>query len=94
MFMKLLILGASGGCGKWLVQLAHERGHLVRVIVRPTTLTDGAPVGSVINTDYYGLFTNITRGTVAKWILDTVEQPGPFKDHGPMICSKKNGSVV
>ena len=35
--MKLLILGASGGCGRWAVRLAHNRGHSLRVVVRPRT---------------------------------------------------------
>jgi uncharacterized protein YbjT (DUF2867 family) len=35
--MNLLILGASGGCGQWLVRLARERGHQVRALVRPAT---------------------------------------------------------
>ena len=35
--MKLLILGASGGCGRWTVRLARERGHSVRVVVRDST---------------------------------------------------------
>ena len=36
--MKLLVLGASGRCGKWIVKLALERGHEVRSLVR-----DGTP---------------------------------------------------
>ncbi|MEM6785146.1 MAG: NAD(P)H-binding protein [Bacteroidota bacterium] len=36
--MKLLVLGASGGCGQWLCRLATERGHTVRALVR-----DGTP---------------------------------------------------
>lgn len=35
--MKLLILGASGGCGSWICKLALERGHRVRALVRPST---------------------------------------------------------
>lgn len=35
--MKLLILGASGGCGRWLVKLAVERGHQVCAIIREET---------------------------------------------------------
>ena len=35
--MNLLVLGASGGCGRWLVRLARERGHHVRALVRPKT---------------------------------------------------------
>jgi uncharacterized protein YbjT (DUF2867 family) len=34
--LKLLVLGASGGVGQWLVRLAAERGHEVTALVRPT----------------------------------------------------------
>src|SRR5499426_1099921 len=42
--MKLIVLGASGGCGRWLGQLAAERGHQVTALVRPNT-TFVAPAG-------------------------------------------------
>ena len=32
--MRILVLGASGGCGRWLVRLATERGHQVTALVR------------------------------------------------------------
>ena len=35
--MKLLLLGASGGCGRWVARLAGERGHEVTAVVRPET---------------------------------------------------------
>lgn len=35
--MKLLVLGASGKCGNWIVKLALDRGHQVRVVVREET---------------------------------------------------------
>lgn len=35
--MKLLVLGASGGCGRWICRLATDRGHEVRALVRPST---------------------------------------------------------
>src|SRR5262245_12160897 len=34
--MKLLVLGASGRCGRWVTQLAAARGHQVTALVRPT----------------------------------------------------------
>jgi uncharacterized protein YbjT (DUF2867 family) len=38
--MKILVLGASGGIGRWVVRLAAERGHEVRALVRPTARFD------------------------------------------------------
>ena len=38
--MNLLVLGASGGCGRWICRLAAERGHHVRALVRPETAFD------------------------------------------------------
>lgn len=35
--MKLLVLGASGRCGRWVVRLAAGRGHHVCVVVRPSS---------------------------------------------------------
>lgn len=42
--MRLLILGASGGCGRWATRLAASGGHDVTAIVRPSTTYD-APAG-------------------------------------------------
>ena len=42
--MKLLILGASGATGRWLVTLAAQAGHDVTALVRPSTPFD-APTG-------------------------------------------------
>ncbi len=42
--MNLLVLGASGGCGRWLVRLAAERGgHAVTALVRPSTPFEAPP---------------------------------------------------
>ncbi len=43
--MRLVVLGASGGCGGWAVKLAAKRGHQVRAVVRrgsDCALPDGA----------------------------------------------------
>lgn len=41
--MKMLVLGASGGCGRWLVELAQARGHKVTALVRPSTAYEAPP---------------------------------------------------
>lgn len=41
--MRLLILGASGGCGQWLMRLAAERNHDVTALVRPTATIGALP---------------------------------------------------
>jgi uncharacterized protein YbjT (DUF2867 family) len=33
--MRLLVLGPTGGCGRWVVRLAAARGHDVTALVRP-----------------------------------------------------------
>jgi uncharacterized protein YbjT (DUF2867 family) len=35
--MKILVLGASGACGQWVVKLAQQRGHDVTAVVRPSS---------------------------------------------------------
>lgn len=46
--MKLLVLGASGGCGRWVVRLAAQRGHGVRAFVRPGSRTEDHEAVEVI----------------------------------------------
>lgn len=41
--MKLLVLGASGRCGRWVTRLAAERGHQVKVLVRPAAVFEAIP---------------------------------------------------
>ena len=38
--MKLVVLGASGGCGRELARQAHARGHSVTAVVRPSSHVD------------------------------------------------------
>ncbi len=41
--MNLVILGASGGCGKHLVELAAKRGHHVTAVARPSSKLEVPP---------------------------------------------------
>jgi uncharacterized protein YbjT (DUF2867 family) len=34
---NLLVLGASGACGRWVVQMGEERGHRITAVVRSST---------------------------------------------------------
>jgi len=35
--MKILVLGASGGIGKWVVKLAHQKGFKVTAVIRSSS---------------------------------------------------------
>src|SRR5215213_4747515 len=41
--MKLLVLGASGATGSWLVRVAAQAGHQVTALIRPSTPFDAPP---------------------------------------------------
>ena len=41
--MKLVVLGASGGCGKHLVDLAAKKGHVVRAVTRASSKLEVLP---------------------------------------------------
>lgn len=69
------------------MESTFEKTSLDWLTVRPVTLRDGAPARKVKTIDYYGLTKNISRGDVAKWMLDAAEQPVPFSDRKPMIGS-------
>lgn len=52
--MRMLVLGASGGCGRWVTRLAHAEGHEVTALVRSGTRFAGPDgvdvrVGSAID---------------------------------------------
>lgn len=41
--MKIVVLGASGGCGQHLVQLGAQRGHQVTAVSRPSSKLEVPP---------------------------------------------------
>ena len=49
--MKLLVLGASGGVGRWLTRFAVDGGHEVTAVVRSTTTFDAPATVRVIRGD-------------------------------------------
>lgn len=67
------------------MESTFEKTPLDWMVVRPVTLKDGAPTGKVEMINHYGLTKSITRGDVAKWMLDSAEQPVPFSAKTPMI---------
>lgn len=55
--MKLIVLGASGRCGGWAVQIARERSHEVTAVIRPDSLYEPPPgvalaEGEVLDPDF------------------------------------------
>ena len=56
---NLLVLGASGACGRWVVQLGQERGHHITAVVRSVAKYEGPQgiqviEGNVLDADSVG----------------------------------------
>ena len=49
--MRTLVLGASGGVGRWLAALAAENGHDVRAVVRESATYEPPPGVEVVRGD-------------------------------------------
>jgi uncharacterized protein YbjT (DUF2867 family) len=69
------------------MERTFERSGVDWVAVRPTRLVDGPPTGRVARAERFGLWSRISRGDVAAWMLDAVEGAGPVADRTPMITA-------
>ncbi|WP_415401008.1 NAD(P)-dependent oxidoreductase [Tateyamaria sp. SN3-11] len=56
--------------------------------VRPVTLKEGGPTGTAKAGVTYGLRSKITKGEVARLVVDAAEQRAPFSDHTPMFAGQ------
>jgi uncharacterized protein YbjT (DUF2867 family) len=90
--MRLLIVGASGGCGRWATRRAAAAGHDVTALVldwqavRPVTLVDArAPSASARVVPRFRIVSRISRADVAAWLLRVATDPRPIVDRIPMI---------
>lgn len=63
----------------------YAENELDWLAIRPTTLKDGGPTNTATAVSHYGLNSNITKGEVARLMLDAAEQTRPFTDHTPMF---------
>jgi putative NADH-flavin reductase len=63
--MKILVLGASGGVGKWLVQLACEEGHEVTALTRRADGIDSRATISVDDVLRPGVLDEVVQGQAA-----------------------------
>jgi putative NADH-flavin reductase len=62
--MQLVVLGASGGCGRHVVAHALARGHAVTAVVRPETGYEAPPGAHVVRADILrdGTLVEVVRG--------------------------------
>jgi uncharacterized protein YbjT (DUF2867 family) len=67
--VRLLVIGASGQCGRWVARLAAARRHTVTALVRPTTRYE--PPAAVV----------VERGDV----LDAVALVGLMRGHDAVL---------
>jgi hypothetical protein len=47
---------------------------------------DGGPTNTATTVPLYGLNSTITKGEVARLMLDAAEQAEPFSEHTPMFA--------
>lgn len=64
----------------------YAKSGLDWLAIRPTTLRNGPPTNSAKTVPFYGLRSKITKGEVARLMLDAAEQAEPFSDHTPMYA--------
>lgn len=48
--------------------------------VRPVTLVNGSPRGPARPVGRFSMFSTVRRSEVAQWMIDAIEQPGPFSN--------------
>lgn len=63
----------------------YAKSGLDWLAIRPVTLKDGGPTNTAKTAPFYGLNSKITKGEVARLMLDAAEQTTPFSDHTPMF---------
>lgn len=63
----------------------YAKSELDWLAIRPTTLKDGGPTNTAKTVSFYGLDSKITKGEVARLMVDAAEQVKPFSDHTPMF---------
>ena len=99
--MRILVLGASGGCGRWVTLLAVGGGHVVTalvrpgtpftppsvdwVAVRPVTLVHAGPWKRARVMNRFSARSVVGRADVAQWVLDAATDTRPVAERTPMI---------
>lgn len=69
-----------------MMEKLFAKSDLDWMAIRPTSLKDGGPTYTAKPVRYYGLRSKITRGEVARLMLDAIEQTEPFANHTPMFA--------
>lgn len=68
------------------VEEPYSNSELDWLPIRPATLKKGGPTNTAKNVSFYGLRSKITKGEVARLMLDAAEQAEPFSEHTPLFA--------
>ena len=64
----------------------YANSELDWLAIRPVTLKEGGPTNTAKTVLFYGLKSKITKGEVARLMLDAAEEAKPFSHHTPMFA--------
>ncbi|MBO6523130.1 MAG: NAD(P)H-binding protein [Balneolaceae bacterium] len=98
--MNILVLGASGGCGKEVVSQAQKRGHEITALVRETTPFEGpkgveVKRGSVLNIDTLRGLVQGKDAVISCLGLNRMNKLNPFsKITSPTDLTSKTADIL
>ncbi len=64
----------------------YAKSGLDWLAIRPVTLKEGGPTNTAKTVSFYGLRSKITKGEVARLMVDAAEQAKPFSNHTPLFA--------
>ncbi len=84
--MKVLVIGASGQCGRWReMERVYAASGLDWFAVRPVTLVNAPPSGRAREVPRFRMVSTVGRADVAQYMLAMLGPEAPSASRVPFI---------